>query len=264
MGVAEVDEVVLRPVVEKRVLDLHADEIDAGADQFGRVRRVEIGAAQAVDLAFALQFGQPAGGLDRAGDGVVPPVELHEIEALGAEPLQRRLDDPADVGAVDFAELVEVGHALGVHLDAGAGGRAVTPLDLGARRAEQFLDAGVDVGAIEGEDAGFAERDEVVDGRRAIDSAVPAGKLPPAADDARDFVARAERDGGDGHGLPFGGSGTAVTAAWLNVRVPVREMRKREAQFGSGQATSASVDIQSFGCVCRCFAGRSGRSAARE
>ncbi len=41
-------------------------------------------------------------------------------------------------------------------------------------------------------------------------------------------------------------------------------MRKRVGQFGSGQATSASVLIQSFGCVARCLAGSSGSSAASE
>ena len=38
----------------------------------------------------------------------------------------------------------------------------------------------------------------------------------------------------------------------------MRVMRKRVGQFGSGQATSASVVIQSLGCVMRCLAGSSG------
>ena len=41
-------------------------------------------------------------------------------------------------------------------------------------------------------------------------------------------------------------------------------MRSLLGQFGSGQAISASVDIQSFGCVGRCFAARSGSTAASE
>ena len=41
-------------------------------------------------------------------------------------------------------------------------------------------------------------------------------------------------------------------------------MRKRVGQCGSGQATSASVLIQSLGCVGRCLAGSSGSSAASE
>ena len=48
------------------------------------------------------------------------------------------------------------------------------------------------------------------------------------------------------------------------MRLPSRVMRKRVGQFGSGQATSASVLIQSFGWVARCLAGNSGNSAASE
>jgi hypothetical protein len=35
-----------------------------------------------------------------------------------------------------------------------------------------------------------------------------------------------------------------------------------DLQFGSGHAISPSVDIQSFGCVTRCFAANSGNTAA--
>ncbi|SRR6266404_9567617 len=38
-------------------------------------------------------------------------------------------------------------------------------------------------------------------------------------------------------------------------------LRRREGQFGSGQATSASVVIQSAGAVTRCFAARRGKTA---
>ncbi len=41
-------------------------------------------------------------------------------------------------------------------------------------------------------------------------------------------------------------------------------MRKRVGQFGSGQATSASLVIQSLGSLARCFAGSRGSSAASE
>jgi len=41
-------------------------------------------------------------------------------------------------------------------------------------------------------------------------------------------------------------------------------MRKRAEQFGSGQAISVSVVIQSKGEVSRCLLGKSGNSAAKE
>jgi hypothetical protein len=56
----------------------------------------------------------------------------------------------------------------------------------------------------------------------------------------------------------------AVTCERVKRRRPVRVMRKRVGQFGSGQATSASVDIQSFGSVTRCLAGSKGNNAANE
>jgi len=61
-------------------------------------------------------------------------------------------------------------------------------------------------------------------------------------------------------------SGTArtVTSECLNVLSPVRMILKRDLQFGSGQAISASVDIQSFGWVARCLAASSGRTAPSE
>ena len=61
---------------------------------------------------------------------------------------------------------------------------------------------------------------------------------------------------GDGHGVRLAASGTAVVSAWLKRRLPGRVMRKpRRCNSGSGQATSASVVIQSLGSVGRCLAG---------
>lgn len=39
-------------------------------------------------------------------------------------------------------------------------------------------------------------------------------------------------------------------------------IRNLDLQCGSGHAISASVDIQSFGCVVLCFAGNNGKTAA--
>ena len=86
-----------------------------------------------------------------------------------------------------------------------------------ARGADQFLDAGIDVGAIIGPDAGIEGGDQVGHRLLAIDRAVPAGKLPAAANDARNRIAGAEFEGLGGHFSSFSfGSGTAVVSAWLN------------------------------------------------
>lgn len=76
--------------------------------------------------------------------------------------------------------------------------------------------------------------------------------------------------------------GTAVTAPWLKIRFCMRVIFMRDLQCGSGQlcgrsveygqqriptstyAISASVVIQSFGCVALCFAARSGRTAPEK
>ena len=55
---------------------------------------------------------------------------------------------------------------------------------------------------------------------------------------------------------------TLVSTRQLQADLPVRVILKRAPQFGSGHATSMSVLIQSLAWVRRCFAGRSGRSAA--
>ena len=60
---------------------------------------------------------------------------------------------------------------------------------------------------------------------------------------------------------PGGDSGTSVVSLCLKVRTPVRIMRSLLGQHGSGHAISASVDIQSFLAVMRCFAARRGRTA---
>ena len=60
------------------------------------------------------------------------------------------------------------------------------------------------------------------------------------------------------------GNGTTVTSALLNVLTCVRTILHFEGQFGSGQAISASVDIQSFLADGRCLAARSGSIEAVE
>ena len=55
-----------------------------------------------------------------------------------------------------------------------------------------------------------------------------------------------------------------MVSAWRNTRRPIRVMRKRDGQWGSGQATSASLVIQSLPWLGRCFAGSSGNTAASE
>lgn len=56
----------------------------------------------------------------------------------------------------------------------------------------------------------------------------------------------------------YASRGSNVTSAWLKVLSPNLVILSRDMQLGSGHATSASVDIQSFGWVALCFAANSG------
>ena len=90
--------------------------------------------------------------------------------------------------------MVEVGHEFGVHLDAVE--RRLAALHRGSAGGSapiSVLDAGIDVGAVEGGDAGIGEGGHVAERRRrASTGAMAAGELPAAADDARDVVAGRE------------------------------------------------------------------------
>ena len=79
-----------------------------------------------------------------------------------------------------------------------------------------------------------------------------AGQLPSALQQARDGVAGREPHAGQS-AHRSGGNGTAVTSRWRNVRVPMRVIRNRAPQLGSGHAISVSVVIQSFAWVRALF-----------
>ena len=145
----------------------------------------------------ALQLRQPSGRLDRAGHVVIPPVELHEIEPVGRGAASARCRRSCAILARSTSRsFSRSGTHLVWTLIRAPALRAISPCDLGAEFADQLLDAGIDVGAVESGDAGLEERHEVLDGGRAVDGAVAAGELPAAAYDAGDLVAGAKRDRG--------------------------------------------------------------------
>ena len=218
----------------------------AGVDDLAKAGHVEVGRADVAYLPGAPQIGQRQSGVDVARHAVVPPRELHEVERLDTEPQQRPIDDAFHVAARQRGESAPIGHELGVKLNARTQHR-VTFQEL----PDQLLDAGVDVGAVEARDAGLDVAPHVFDSRVDRDLAVAARELPAALDDARDAVAGSQlgsRERGRRHQGRFG-SGTAVTSPWRKVRSPVRVMRNSAPQWGSGQAMSVSVVIQSLSSV---------------
>ena len=65
---------------------MHGSKGDSCVEQFSRVRRVKIGGTHQIDLAFFLEFLQPKRCLNTSLNSVVPPMELHEIKAIGPQP----------------------------------------------------------------------------------------------------------------------------------------------------------------------------------
>jgi hypothetical protein len=158
----EVDHAPERPGVEERELHLMCDHRHAGLDELGETRDVEVGHPDVSDLplalalALALELMQPAGDLHVPWHVVVPPVKLDQIQALRAETQERAVDGPLDVLAGQRRQLGEVGHVLGVNLGHGLPARQPLPAPP-QELTNQILDAGVDVGAIEGRDARLVE-----------------------------------------------------------------------------------------------------------
>ncbi len=189
---AKIYQPMLRPCIEQRVLHLHAGKGNAGIEKLSRVRRIEIRAAEQVDAAFLLHFLQPKRGLHAARNGVVPPVKLHEIEPLHAQPPQRPLDDAPHMGLGDHRQDVEIGYEFGVYLHAGESLGAVAVRISSPKFTDQLLHARIDVGAVEGEDAGLTEGRKIGDGRVSIDRAVATGELPATANNPRNFISGAK------------------------------------------------------------------------
>ena len=215
-------------------------------------------------LARAPELVEPAHRLEPARLVVIPPVKLDEIETLDAQARERAIDDRFDVGAADRRQYREIRHQLGVDAQSPRSVFAARLAQPRAKRSIELFDAGIDVGAIKRRHARVEGGEQILERAVGFDSPVSAGELPSAADDAGDHVVRRDFADVHAHALLRGGRGIAVVSPWRNLRRPVRTMRRRLWQCGSGQAISASVVIQSFGCVGRCLAARRGRTDASE
>ena len=73
---------------------------DAGAKEFFKVRLIKVRNAYAGDFTGAPNPVELERRLDIPGHPEIPPVKLHHVEALYAEPLQRSVDDPLDVSTI--------------------------------------------------------------------------------------------------------------------------------------------------------------------
>src|SRR5215207_7095692 len=184
------DQPMFGPVVKQGILNLHAYERHAGVQQRGALVGVEIRSADEAYLAQLLKLGQPDGALDASRYVVIPPVILHEVETLHPQPVQRTVDRRDHVRLFHARQEVEIGNEFRMHLQAVEHLGAIA-LEHGCPElAEQFLDAGINVGAIEGDYAGAEKRAEICYRCFALDGSVTSRELPAAADDTGDFIAR--------------------------------------------------------------------------
>ena len=164
---AEIDHAVLGAIVEQRVLELVGQDRHARGEDLEELCGAEVRDAELVDLPRTAQPLQLQRHLHVPGDLEVPPVELHQVQPLHAEALERTVDDALDVRSVHGGQLVEVRHELGVDAQPGRVPGVVSP-----EAADQLLDAGVDVRAVEGGDARVDEGRHVADRPVRIDLAV--------------------------------------------------------------------------------------------
>ena len=88
-------------MIKQRVLDLHGGKNDARVSNLLHVAGVEIGSTDQIDLALGLQVAQMQRGLHISRLGVIPPMELHQVEALHAQALQGSINDAAHVQCGD-------------------------------------------------------------------------------------------------------------------------------------------------------------------
>ena len=93
MGLAERGEAVFGTAVDERILRLHRDERDAGVENLPDMGRIEIRAADMAHFSVASQIIERSKRVQPARLGVVPPMELHQIERVDLETAQRSVDD---------------------------------------------------------------------------------------------------------------------------------------------------------------------------
>ena len=163
------------------------------------------------DLALQPHFIQPTDRVQIARHGVIPPVELHEVQPLPPQAFQRGFHNGAHIIPVQRRQSGKVGHQLGMHPHLG---QCLGPMAVGVGGAEgtdQRLNSGVDIRTVKGGDPGLGKGDHILDRSRRIDHTMAARQLPTAPDHPRDVVTGAKFDPGDGHGAS--GRATAVVSA---------------------------------------------------
>ena len=255
------DQRPLRPQIQRGVLRLVGDHRNPRVRQLQELRGIEVTRADPGDLAGASDFVQPQSGLHEARDSVrIPPVILHQVQSLDPQPPERAIDDPLHVLAAKTTERPEVRHVFGVYLNVRRHPRTRDP-----KLADQFLDPGVDVGAVEGGDPCLDEGGHVSNGVVAVDGPMSPGQMPSALDQTRDLVAGLDGEPFDAHAplpsgldrVPADGSASRYRSAGPQTRDPEgsddranrqpgsRPARRRSQRTAARRPSSRSLDLRS-------------------
>src|ERR1700678_1657958 len=89
---AQIDHAVSGPLVEQRILRLNRDHRYAGIENFREAGHVEVGHADVGDFPFVAQPGERRSRFHIAGNFVVPPMELHQVQALHPQAHEGTID----------------------------------------------------------------------------------------------------------------------------------------------------------------------------
>src|SRR5258707_13567109 len=154
-----------------------------GIDEFFQPRRVEIRDSDTRDFPGATQPVEFEGRLDVARYGEVPPMKLHQIQALLPQSRQGSIDDGCNLRAINRAQIGEVRNELGMNLYL-LRVRWVRSTET----ADQTFDAGIDIRTAEGGDPCVDERRHILLRLFGIDVPMITGEVPAAFDDARNVV----------------------------------------------------------------------------
>ena len=139
------------------------------------------------DFAFRLQVGEMPEGVEIAVVGVIPPVELQQVETVHAHPPERGsdrlLDEPPDHPA-------RIRNPFCQRLNFGEPGGPVAGCEAAPKGADEILGRAVMVGEVPSREPDVVVSEHLLDGAGGIDGPVAARDLPHAIQNAADAEIR--------------------------------------------------------------------------
>jgi probable F420-dependent oxidoreductase len=197
--------------------------VDAHLERLRELLCIDVAQREVPDLARVAQIGEVAQRVEIACVAVIPPVELQEVEALGAHAAQRDADRVLDNAPCHRARMRHpFGEGLDLRqmFDASLGGAALGG-EAPTETADQILGRAVMIGEVPGGEPGVVIGEHLVDRARRVYRAMRPRHLPHPVEDAADRevcgereAARCRKRGGKGHGASPDKSPTGSSGSW--------------------------------------------------